>query len=109
MALNETAHREQNERAEERVHLFRGDRPKFGIVCECDDDTCASRLIVTVSEYEHVRSDPLLFFVVPGHEDPRLEQVVRVSERFLVVRKTGEAAQVAEDQSDPPPRDAGGA
>jgi hypothetical protein len=98
LALNEAAHRDHNERVEERVHLFRG-TPKFGIVCECDDDACASRLIVTVAEYEHVRSDPVLFFVVPGHEDPRVEQVVRTSDRFLVVRKTGEAAEVAKDES----------
>jgi hypothetical protein len=47
-----------------------------------------------------VRSDPLLFIVVDGHEDPRIEQVERKSETYLVVRKTGEAADVAEETSD---------
>jgi hypothetical protein len=95
--LNEAAHREQNEQAEERVQIFASDEPSFGIVCECDDDDCAERLTVTVGEYEHVRSDPVLFFVVTGHEDPRIEQVMRTSENYLVVRKIGEAAEVAEE------------
>lgn len=79
------------------MHLFRGSQPKFGIACECDDGSCAERFIVTVAEYELVRSDPLLFFVAPGHEDPRIEQVVRQKDTHLVVRKVGEAAEVAEE------------
>ncbi len=41
-----------------RVQRF-GKRASFGIVCECDRESCNGRLIVTVSEYEHVRSDPV--------------------------------------------------
>lgn len=97
LAENEVAHRELNERAEDRVQLYGGEEARFGIVCECAREECAERLTVTVSEYEHVRSDPLLFFVVPGHEDLRIERVARKSEQYLVVRKTGEAAEIAED------------
>jgi len=82
---------------EERVHLFRGEETKLGIVCECDDAQCEERLIVTVSAYERVRSDPLRFFIVPGHEDPRIEQVIERTQTYLVVRKTGEAAEAVED------------
>jgi hypothetical protein len=57
-------------------------------------------VIVTVSQYEHVRSDPLLFFVLPGHEVRRIEQVVRETQRYLLVRKTGEAAEVAREESE---------
>ena len=79
------------------MHLFTGTEPKFGIVCECDDAGCNERLIVRVSEYERVRSDPRLFLVVAGHEDRRIEQVVRTGDSFRVVRKTGAAGEVAEE------------
>jgi len=97
LAQNEVAHREQNERAEERVQLYGGGEARFGIVCECDREDCSERLTVTVSEYEDVRADPRLFFVVPGHEDLRIERVTRNNELYLVVRKTGEAGEIAED------------
>ena len=37
--------------------------------------------------YELVRSDPLLFTVVPGHEIPDVEDVVAENQRFHVVRE----------------------
>jgi hypothetical protein len=83
----------------ERVERF-GKRASFDIVCECDRESCNGRLIVTVSEYEHVRSDPVLFFVSPGHEDRRIEQVVRETARYFVVRKIGEAAEIARKDSE---------
>jgi hypothetical protein len=63
---------------DERVRGF-GGRASFGIVCECDREICNGRLIVTVSEYEQIHSDSVLFFVLPGHEDRRIEQVVRAT------------------------------
>lgn len=99
MALNEDAHRRHNEQVGERLQRF-GKRTSFSIVCECDRESCNGRLIVTLSEYEHVRSDPVLFFVLPGHQDARIEQVVREAERFILVRKTGEAAEIAREGSE---------
>jgi len=84
---------------DERVQRF-GKRASFSIACECDRESCNGRLIVTVSEYEHVRSDPVLFFVLPGHEDRRIEQVVRETDRYNVVRKTGEAAEIARETAE---------
>jgi hypothetical protein len=43
-----------------------------------------------------VREEPGLFFVRPGHEDPQLEHVVERRREYLIVEKTGEAGEVAE-------------
>jgi hypothetical protein len=97
LAHNEVAHRALNEQIEERVLLFTGEQPSFGIVCECDASECDQRLTVQASEYEQVRQDPLLFFVAPGHEDERIEDVVEGDRReYLIVRKRGPAAAEAE-------------
>jgi hypothetical protein len=96
LAANESAQRALNEEIEQRVLLFTGEEPSFGIVCECDDNDCRQRFTVQASEYERVREDPLLFFVVPGHEDARIEDVVEGDRReYVVVRKRGDAADEA--------------
>lgn len=82
------------------MQIFSVDETVLGILCECDAADCEARLTVSVPEYEHVRSDPLLFFVVPGHEDARIEQIVRQTERCLVVRKRGEAAEIADETAE---------
>jgi hypothetical protein len=44
-----------------------------------------------------VRNDSTRFFVVPGHEDERVERVVERNDRYVVVEKIGEAAEEADD------------
>jgi hypothetical protein len=99
LAHNETAARELNNQLEERVVLFSGEEPSFGILCECDQAACDQRITVTAAEYERVRQNRDLFFVFPGHEDERIERVVATEGNlYLVVEKLGDAAEVAEDE-----------
>jgi hypothetical protein len=96
----ERAEAESEARAvNERVDDCRG--PRFeGLapyLCECADRSCHERVLLTEAEYEHVRSDARLFAVLPGHEVPNDEIVVERTDRYEVVRKTGEAGAVAED------------
>lgn len=66
------------------------------IVCECGDLTCQQRIVVPISEYERIRSEPTWFFVVPGHQISNVETVVEEHEGFVVVEKdAGEAANLA--------------
>jgi hypothetical protein len=66
------------------------------IVCECGDLACEQRVVVPLDDYERVRGDATLFFVVPGHELPSTESVVEEHRGFNVVRKDeGEAAAIA--------------
>ncbi|HZQ81483.1 MAG TPA: hypothetical protein VFB25_05870 [Gaiellaceae bacterium] len=69
---------------------------KLHIVCECGDLRCAKQLVVQVTEYERIRADPALFFVIPGHEIPDVEDVVEQEPAYRVVRKhEGEPARMA--------------
>lgn len=66
------------------------------IVCECGDLVCQQRLVVPLPDYERVRAEPTLFFVVPGHQIPDVEHVVEEADGYSVVRKDpGEAANLA--------------
>src|SRR5690349_13222945 len=91
---NEALFREVNERVREIDEGFGGGGSP-GAFCECGDAGCTQRVDVTPEEYARVRSDPRAFVVLPGHELPDVEEVVDRNERFVVVRKRGEAASLA--------------
>ena len=98
-ARNEALFREVNEniaRLEDRHGATSGDAV---YICECANSDCTDQLAVDAISYRRVRERVRLFFVRPGHEDPQLERVVERHEGYLVVEKTGEAGEVAEQTS----------
>jgi hypothetical protein len=99
IGANEAVFREINEQVES---LNRGlaeiSDNQMHIVCECGKLSCVARIVVPVSKYEEVRSEPTLFFVKPGHDQPDAEDVVEQTDAFDIVRKhPGEPAQVAKE------------
>lgn len=76
-----------------------GRRKTFSILCECGKKHCVDVFDVQPAVYQRVRSNPLLFFIVPGHEDPEVERVVERTPEYLVVEKTGRAAEVVREKS----------
>jgi hypothetical protein len=70
---------------------------KITVICECGDPECTERLDLGVSDYERVRSDSLLYVVASGHGFPDAERVVEQRDDWEIVRKVGEAAEVAEE------------
>jgi hypothetical protein len=94
-AKNETIFREINEQIEKISQSVAPDDKTMAFLCECDRADCHEVLNVTRAEYESVRAVPTRFIVLPGHEDPKVEQVVASNDRFLVVEKEGEAAKQA--------------
>ena len=59
---------------------------------------CTLRLPMPLAVYEEVRSDPTLFVVAPHHERPEIEEVLRRTDAYQIVKKEGEAARVAASQ-----------
>jgi hypothetical protein len=70
----------------------------IAFVCECSDETCVERIHLRAEQYDDVRAIPVRFVVLPGHEvTPLVEQVLYRTEEFVVVRKTGLAADIARE------------
>jgi hypothetical protein len=98
---NEGLIREVNERiadvdkaAEETS--FARDETVFEFLCECgatdgEAGACEERVLMTINEYEQVRSQDDRFVVYPGHETGSLEWVAARTERFVIVDKRAEA------------------
>jgi len=94
LARNEARFRDINERLErDLLQLGVGGLQEF--VCECGDADCAELLRLTYDEYEHVRTDPRWFAVVPGHVFPAVEQVIGRHERFELLEKMGATSEIA--------------
>jgi hypothetical protein len=88
---NEAVFREVNERINE---VVRDATAEYH--CECGHATCTETIPMTVADYEDMRTDSTCFAVLPGHEIPDLEDVVKRSDGFFVVRKEpGAPAELA--------------
>ena len=92
-ARNESAFRNLNER----TNNLDDHGPFTVFVCECEDQACQEPVALTTKEYEAIRANSNSFFVIPGHETPAVDQVIETAESYLVVRKRGAGAEVAEE------------
>ena len=96
---NEALFREVNERLMERKQ----DDPGWSLpslwVCECAEERCTERIEMSPLQYEEVRSEATHFAVVPDDEHVSLdvERIVEKRDRYWVVEKIGEAAEIAEE------------
>ena len=72
----------------ERILELEGARVgEYDFICECEDDGCTAVMRMWAQEYEAARSDPNQFAVLPGHERPAFESILRSTERYSLVRK----------------------
>jgi hypothetical protein len=96
IGLNEAVFREFNERLETAARSL--DLRMLDLVCECGDAGCDERIAMSVEEYEQLRSNPLHFAMVAGHELAGVETVVERKGTYNVIRKSvGEPAELARE------------
>jgi hypothetical protein len=89
--------RDLNERVREINDVFSDVLPLAGWMCECADDECTTRVEVSPAEYEAVRAVPTWFLVAPedNHVFSEIEHVTNQTDRYWVVEKDGDAAELA--------------
>src|ERR1043165_2297413 len=65
--------------------------------CECADPSCLMRIDMTQAEYTELREQPTHCAIAPDekHFDAEVETLVRKTDRFWIVEKRGEAAEIA--------------
>lgn len=107
IAENEALFRDLNEEVGAVAHSFSsaGEDSTFDFLCECGDPACAQRVPVTLAKYEALRSSPVRFVVVPGHETPDVERVIETTGAYTVIEKFGEAAGIARERDPRRPSD----
>ena len=99
---NQALYREVNERVKAINQAFDSLLGHGDWICECANESCVQRLVLTHEEYEMLRAKGTRFAVAPddAHVVPEVENVVERHERYWVVEKIGVAAALVE-QVDP--------
>jgi len=98
LGQNEALFRSVNEKVQELGESFATFTGTFVVVCECGSQSCIEHIELTLTEYEHVRQNPLRFVIKPGHEYADVEDVVEKADRYWVVEKAaGGPAALAVD------------
>lgn len=92
---NEVIYRELNQELE----LLAGSAVLL-ICCECGEINCSVPFEVDRVIFDHVRMNPLRFILVPGHEDPELEDIIEKHTHFNIVSKRPTAAVEIAEASD---------
>ena len=104
-ALNEGTFRDANEQIEQKAVELVGveDEQFVPFLCECPQMDCIQVALLTLKEYQNVRSGGRQGLAVLGHEDPTIERVLERDERFVMTEKFGRAGEVHarnDDRSD---------
>ena len=101
-ALNEGTFRDANEHLEQNAVEVIGvsDGQLVPFLCECPQMECTQVVLLTLKEYEQVRSGPKKGLAALGHEDPEVEEVLDRNDRFVTTEKFGRAGEVHEAQDD---------
>lgn len=103
-ARNQSFFREVNERIAGLSHRFGDEERPNAYICECLNAGCSATIELLHDEYDRLRGQGDRFFVLPGHEDPAVEDVIETTPRYVVVEKVGVAREIAESAN---PRKAG--
>jgi hypothetical protein len=85
IAQNEVLYRDVNENIRKTSTDGRHEDAHF--VCECGDISCEERIALPMDAYTSIRESDLHFFVKPGHEIPRAEEVIARHPNYVVVKK----------------------
>ena len=100
-ALNEGKFRDANEKIEQTATALIGveDGDLIPFLCECPQMECTQVALLTLAEYEKVRSGDRQGLAVLGHEDPTVEAVLDQNERFVMTEKFGRAGELHEQNA----------
>lgn len=91
-ARNEEVFRDVNARIEEGAeqHDVSGALPFH---CECGRASCLETIEIPATRYATIMRERYRFVVLPGHQEPRIEEIVETTSGYLVVEKVGEARE----------------
>jgi hypothetical protein len=96
-ALNEATFRKANERLDDAARELVADDAFVPFICECPRSDCMHTVLLTLAEYEGVRSGSRQGLAAIGHEDLTVERVLAHNDRFVLTEKTGRAGEVYGD------------
>jgi hypothetical protein len=118
LAENEVLFRELNEKvlagvSETNRLAIEDNQPEFTITvpsaedalqffCECADEKCTQRVVLSFQEYQNIHKIRDQFVIVPGHQVGSIENVISEQPGYLIVKKKSEPPETS-DKLNPTP------
>lgn len=93
-AQNQLLFRSVNERVKELGDRALNSLAEIDFACECDDQTCFAPITLPLEEFAGIDAAENQFIVLPGHEDPDVDDVIDRRDGYLVVAKRGAGAEL---------------
>jgi len=94
LAINQSRFRDSNERLRKSAGRYGFESPdRLPFMCECADPGCFEIVVLSLQEYERLRSHPSWFLLVAGHEDAATthERILEAEDGYVIVEKVGAA------------------
>ena|SRR5215218_2118065 len=84
--------REVNERI---AQLYQGEpcATEVELLCECEDEQCAERIVLTVAEYDDIRTRDSRYAIARMHAAASSRRLVGEGSRFAMVEGSGDGAE----------------
>ena len=83
---NEETFAKANEHIRARAEQFDFDQP-VPFLCECSQATCTENVRLSLTTYRKARAYGEAFILLPGHDDPHVEQIVSDGDGYVLVEK----------------------
>jgi hypothetical protein len=79
------------------VELIRDTDLLLQFKCECSDENCTIRIPMQLSEYERIHTDRSTFIVRPDHQVDPIENVLKETTEYNVVKKNNSTPEPGDD------------
>jgi len=100
MAENEVVFRRYNEEVQRGIeevrqlaeetnqeHIIHNEDTPLHFYCECSDENCHKRVLLSPSEYKKIHRNRAQFVIICGHQTEVIEEVVRTKGDYCIVKK----------------------
>lgn len=77
--------------------LIRDETALLYFRCECSDENCDERIVITLSDFQELHVDRGSFIVMPMHEVDPIEKVIRTTPQYNVVVKNNSTSEPGEE------------
>lgn len=73
--------------------LIRTEDLELQFRCECSDENCSERILMTMSTYDKIHRNRDTFIVKPSHQVDPIEKVIQTTDTYFVVKKNNSTTE----------------
>lgn len=84
---NELIQRDENEKANQKLHHILNSEDKILFICECSRLKCTDRIGLTNRQFYELHRNRKQFVIMPRHETVDVERVVEKTDDYYIVEK----------------------